>query len=202
MQYSPHIFQQLLAPLHATHSFRKRQEKLVFRRGEENLLSAGKYLVPGCIYGNAACLDQFAAGFARLCPSEDGLDAKQQFPDRKRLHHVIIGAHFKPHNTIYLFSPGGNHDDRYAGGGFMLLQLLADLRSRQARNHQVEEYQIGEYLLRGSKAGGTIQGYGRPMPLLSQVKRKEFGQDLFIFDNKYGFHGYPSTGETVSIDCW
>src|SRR6266853_2130517 len=47
----------------------------------------------------------------RLCPSQNGLHASEQFSDREGLGDVGIGAEFESHNLIHFLAARRKHDD-------------------------------------------------------------------------------------------
>src|SRR6266702_1304936 len=53
-----------------------------------------------------------------------------------------VGADLKTDDPVDLFPLGGQHDNRRSGGGFLVLENLADLGSLHAGEHQVEENQV------------------------------------------------------------
>src|SRR5258708_36388990 len=57
-----------------------------------------------------------------LRPSQNGLDASEQFPDRERLGDVVIGAEFETHDFIYFLAARREHDD--GNRGALRLYLL------------------------------------------------------------------------------
>src|SRR6266852_4643700 len=51
----------------------------------------------------------------RLCPSQNGLHASEQFSDREGLGDVVIGSEFETHNLIHFLAARRKHDDGNRG---------------------------------------------------------------------------------------
>src|ERR1700736_3962458 len=51
----------------------------------------------------------------RLCPSQNGLHASEQFSDREGLSDVVIGTEFETHNLIHFLAARREHDNGNRG---------------------------------------------------------------------------------------
>src|ERR1700722_12439870 len=87
----------------------------------------------------------------RLCPSQNGLHASEQFSDREGLGDVVVGAEFKTHNLIHFLAARRKHDDgnRWA----LRLQLFTYIQPAHAWHHYVEDDQVW----------GIVQGPLKPL---------------------------------------
>src|SRR5271167_3108700 len=72
---------------------------------------------------------------------ENRFYSRQEFTDRERLGHVVIGAKLKADHLIDLLAASRKHDDR--DGTALGAQLLAHFQSTHARHHYVEHDKIG-----------------------------------------------------------
>ena len=61
----------------------------------------------------------------------------------ERLGDVIVGTHLQPLDLVVFLDLGGQHDDGDVGGGLFLLQTAGQLDATGARQHPVEQDQVG-----------------------------------------------------------
>ncbi len=74
-------------------------------------------------------------------------DARQQFGDRERLDDIVVGAGGEAADALAFLAARGQHDDRQLPWSRAGAQAPAELDAGQARQHPVEDHEIGRAFL-------------------------------------------------------
>jgi hypothetical protein len=88
-----------------------------------------------------------------VLPAQERADAFHQKTLRKRLAHVIVGAHAQAHHLVDLIILGGEEDHRHLG---FLAQALQQIHAVHARHLDVEHAQIRKAAVERVKRGLAI----------------------------------------------
>lgn len=90
-----------------------------------------------------------------LDPAQQDMHPGGQLPHRERLGHVVVGADAEAHQHVGLVVPGGEHHHRHRTLG---LDPAAHLQAVEARQHHIEDQQIGLPGLGGVHGGRAVGG--------------------------------------------
>lgn len=116
-------------------------------------------------------------------------DAGDQLPRGERLGHVVVGSYFQADDLVDLAVLRRDHDHGDIG---LAAQLAADLRAGQARQHQVEQYEVGAValeLVKPVRAGGRD---GDLEALLAEHVGQGVAEGFLILDDEHSGHGRTS----------
>ena len=83
---------------------------------------------------------------------EEGAHPRQQFGNGEGLDDIVVRTDQQTANAFRLFAPGGHHDHRKRAGALAGAEPAADLQTRDAGKHPVENDKIGR-ILRKAKLG-------------------------------------------------
>ena len=120
----------------------------------------------------------------RLAAAHDGVDARHQLLDLKRLRDVIVRAHFKSGDLVERFALRGQHDDRHIGG---LPNLGADDPAVHDRQHDVEQDEIRLQLLRAADALTAVGGEKHVEPVLFEIQAQQLRNVAVVLNYQYFF---------------
>jgi hypothetical protein len=118
-----------------------------------------------------------------LAAPQDGLNSEEQFAHAERLDDVVVGAELEADDPVDLFALCGKHHHGNAARRRAFLELLAHLRSRHVREHQVEQHEIGPLLASKLEPLGTELGHDGVMAGLLEVVSEDLLEVLLVFDH-------------------
>ncbi len=116
--------------------------------------------------------------------------ARDEFLRAERFGDVVIGAQFEAAHAIGLFAARRQHHDRRAGCPRFLAHGLAHEQAVHARQHQIEQHEIGgrfDQSRHHGRAGGD--DFGRVTGVL-QVVADQFRDVRMILDDQDAGHAY------------
>ena len=113
--------------------------------------------VAGDVDGEVA--DAEPLGLGLVVAAQPGAHPGDELLGLERLHDVVVGAGLQAHDDVDGVGLGRQHDDRHAGLG---PDLAADLEAVDAREHDVEEHQVGAVVTERADGGRTRRRRGRP----------------------------------------
>ena len=125
----------------------------------------------------------FVRGTVSSRAASHGPDARHEFPEAERFHHVVVGTEFESDNPVHLVAPGA-HDDHGDLGS--LPNLSADAEPVHVGKPEVQEHDV--------EAGVTIdEGEGVATQRQSCDGESFMGQPTFeglsngviVFDDQY-----------------
>ena len=88
-------------------------------------------------------------------PPQERLDPGDELAGRERLHEVVVRAHRQAHDPVDLLAAGGEH--QHVGVGERA-QPPADLDAVEARQHDVEDDDVGSGGADGLEGGRAVAG--------------------------------------------
>jgi hypothetical protein len=135
-------------------------------------------------------------------PAQPGPDAGHQLLGREGLGDVVVGPGLEPEDDVHGVGLGRQHHDGHAG---LQPQLTADLEPVLARQHEVEQDQVGLGLVEGGD--GLVAGADehRLEALLTQDDPEHLAQRRVVVDDQYpALHvvrPLPSTDNRPRMSC-
>ena len=84
------------------------------------------------------------------------LDAGDQFAHEERLHHIIVGAEFQPHDAVRLAGARGQEDHRDGGQIGILADAFADIEAVGIGQHDIQQNQVRPHL--AAQLDGALSG--------------------------------------------
>ena len=116
---------------------------------------------------------------------EHGAHPGDQLARRERLGHVVVGAEFQPDHLVDLAVLGGQHDHRHVGP---IAQRPAHLAARQARQHQVEQDQVGAGPVERLERVGAGRADRDLEALLAQQVRDGVAERVLVLNDQHACH--------------
>ena len=110
-------------------------------------------------------------------------DARDQLGHRERLDDIVVGAGREPAHALALLAARRQHDDGQPPGLGPRAQPAAELDAGQARQHPVEQDQVGRLL--GSLIG--LVAARRALDRVAfrfEIVAQQHGQRLFVLDDQ------------------
>ena len=110
--------------------------------------------------------------------------ARHQFGNRERLDDVIVGADREAAHALGFLAARGHHDDRQRARGLARPEPPADFEARHARQHPVEDDEVGRVL------GEAQLGLVAPLDALDDIALRleivgeQQGQIRFVLDDQ------------------
>ena len=95
-----------------------------------------------------------------------GAHAQDHFAWAERLDHVVVGAELQADQSVGFLGAGSEHDD---GHGRFAAEDAADVQPVNARQHQVEDHQVGPGVPEGGQRHLPIAGRDHAEAGLLQV---------------------------------
>ena len=102
----------------------------------------------------------------------------------ERLGHVVVGAELQPRYAVGFLAPCREHDDGDRRHGRIVPHRLADEQAIHARQHQIQNHQIGRGL---AKSGEHVRAGGDPLDAVARFlqivgdERRDVG---VVFDHQ------------------
>ena len=193
MAVTPDGVEQLPARKHMARVLREMQQQVEFKRREIEHLAVQGDLPP------AGGQRQFAvaqhtgrvgrAGLRRaqqVGPAQQGLDARQQLGQRKRLGQVVVGAEFQPQHAVQLGRFGRQHQDGRAAAARP--QRFAQLQAVHARHHQVEHQQVMRMRAVARQRGQAVGHFRHVIAGAAQVEHQQVADVGLVFGDEDGLH--------------
>ena len=120
----------------------------------------------------------------RIGPPQDGPDARHEFRQRERLDHIVIGPGGQAANAIGFLAAGGQQDDGDGPGFLARAQTAAKLQPGDARQHPIQNNEIGRALGNGNLCLVATMDDIDCIAFRFQVVAQEKGQWLLVLDNQ------------------
>ena len=117
--------------------------------------------------------------------AEHGPDARREHAGAEGLGDVVVGAHLEAADDVALLPLGREHDHGDRRGLRPRLERATDLQTVHAREHQVEQHEVG--LLVADQTQRLLAGHRREdvVALLGEVVPHQFEQVLLILHNEH-----------------
>jgi len=126
------------------------------------------------------------AGRQHVRATQDGTDARQQFADRKRLGHKVVGAQFEADDAIRFVVTRGQHDDGYRVK-FACAQFAAQRQAVRIRQPRVEDDEIGRVALERRAHVAPAGRVRYPHAVALQMDGDEFAVLTIVIDDQHVF---------------
>lgn len=121
---------------------------------------------------------------------EDGGDAEHELFGAEGFGHVVVGSEFEAGDAVFGLGAGGEHDDGGFVGAAISFELFEDGDAVFAREHEIEDDEIGDFLEGGDDAVGAVEGFEGFVALALEVEGDEFGDVFFVFDDEDFGHNW------------
>ncbi|OPZ48494.1 MAG: hypothetical protein BWY91_03189 [bacterium ADurb.BinA028] len=130
-------------------------------------------------------------------PAQHGAHSGEQLTRGVGLGDVVVGPHLEPDDLVDLGVFGGEHDDRDAGLGS---QRTAYLHAGQAREHEVQQHEVGAVGVELGEGVGAGRGDRDREALLLQQVGQRVGEGLLVFHDEDSAHA-GRTSLVTSLLC-
>ena len=128
-------------------------------------------------------------GRRRRCgarPAKHGPHSGHELARVEGLGEIVVGAELEPDHFVHVFALGRQHDDgqaRQIGSG---ADPSADLEAVHAREHEVEEDELGPALGERGETPGAVRGHRHVDIVLAEIFRHEGAQAGVVVDEQRG----------------
>ncbi|ABA47730.1 hypothetical protein BURPS1710b_1624 [Burkholderia pseudomallei 1710b] len=141
-------------------------------------------------------------GQLRRAAAQHRLDPRHQLLRRERLRHVIVRADLEAEDLVLLVAARGQHDDRNVLRALVVAQVARERDARFARQHPVEQHQIGQHVADQTLRLLRVVSANRAVTRVLKIHRNQFGNRGFIFDDE-NVAGHRHLGPSLSaVSCW
>jgi len=120
-----------------------------------------------------------------ILPAENSPHTRQKFAGVERLGQIVVGADLQPHDTIDIFSAGGQEHDADAR---LLANSLEYVEAVHSGQHDVEQNQSPWPLPRCLQTGIASMRRLYAKSMLAQILREHPAKFHIIVDQKYIVH--------------
>src|SRR4051794_1314792 len=141
---APHLLEQHLAREHLPRLAGQADEEVELERGEREGRAAAGHRVPRHVDHQVADGERLRRPLRE--PADARPDPSQQLLRLERLHDVVVGPGLEAGDHVDRVALRGQHHDRDPG---LRPDLAADLDAALARQHHVEQHQVGLVLTKG-----------------------------------------------------
>ena len=114
-------------------------------------------------------------------PPEQGLDPGHDLARREGLHEVVVRAHREAHDPVDLLAAGREHQHVGVGEG---AQPPADLDAVEARQHDVEDDDVGVEAAGGLEGGDPVAGALDDPALALEVAGDQLHDGRLVVDDQ------------------
>ena len=185
---APDLLEQLVARERLAGVGQEEAQQVELARGEREPTAAEGGGVLGRVHDQVAVGDgaSDAATGPLPGPPQDRVDPEHELARAERLGHVVVGAALEPDHPVGLGAEGGQHDHRQvvAAGA----QPLADLETVDARQHQVEDHQVGGTVAQQCERALAVGGLVHLVPGGPQVGDHDLADRHVVIDHQYPCH--------------
>jgi hypothetical protein len=119
---------------------------------------------------------------ARPWAAEHGAHAGEHLAEGEWLGDVVVGAELEPEHAIRLLPVCCQHDHRHIEPA--AAQLATDVPARQARQHDVEQHEIGALRRDAPQRLLAVEGGARVVALEAQVVLKPANDPRLVVHDK------------------
>src|SRR4051812_28094473 len=174
---APHLLEEQLAGEHLARLAGQRDQQVELQRRELDGHAVAGHLVGGDVDLHVA--DGEVLRLAGLAAAQLGPHAGDQLDRLERLGHVVVGAGLQPLDDVDRVALGGQHHDRH---GRLLADVLADLQAVAARQHQVQQDDVGARLLEDADRPVAVGHEGRFVAFAPQHDAQHLGEGGVVVD--------------------
>src|SRR4051812_6219344 len=133
-------------------------------------------------------------GLVHRRPPQQRTQAGDELTDAIRLGDVVVGTDFETDDHVDLRALGRHHDNR---DGADLAQFATDVDAGDARQHQVEQHDVGLDVVEALQRRGPIRGDLHAKPFAVEPDSEGFDEAVFILHEQHGWGGHAaSTGRS------
>ena len=206
---APHLLEQLGTREHEPLVLHEGAQELEFLEGEDDRLAAGAHLMTrGRQLDGAGTQLIGSRRSRRRSPhrwggraAQQGVHAGDELHHAEGLGQVVVGASIQAAHLVVFRALGREHHHRHMLGGLIGAQAAQNLQPVDARQHDVEQHQVGKTLIAG---GEEALGVGKARGLEARLAQRVASQlaDVgVVFD--VVDHGQPpeSPGGGYFIHC-
>ena len=111
------------------------------------------------------------------------MDAGHQFAEPERFGHISGGPELEPEHNVEFGVDGTDHDDGHRRD---VLEAPADFGPVDARQHQVEQDDVGPLLLEGLDTLPSVLGDPDVEPFTAEAQGQGLPIGLFVVDDEDG----------------
>ena len=145
--FSPHALINILGGKDALGVLHQKAQDFIFNLRQLHLLAPNPHLVivqadpnsPGRENIVPAQRPRLGLAPVNTVPAQQSFDPPHQLRIGKGFGEIVVPAGNKPHQLIRLLGFGGEEQDRNCGA---LANLLADMKPRKARHHNIQNHKI------------------------------------------------------------
>ena len=183
---SPDAVDELTPREHAARVAQQQLEQLELLERHRDLAAVDGHLVPIDIHAHAVGLERTVSEAVVLdLAAQDGPDARQQFPSRIRLRHVVVGTELETHDDVDLAVLRGEHDDGHARA---LSQLAAHLGTREPGQHEIEQHEVGPRAIELGDRREAVLDDRRLVALPAEKVGERLAQRGLVFNDEDAGH--------------
>src|SRR3954453_6760005 len=178
---APDPVEQRVAAQHLAGMARQLRQEVELRTGQCDVLAVSGDGASGEVDDDGPEMEpggfvRTASGTAESCP-----DAGDELWHLERLLDVIVGAGFEPDDDVDGVGAGRQHHDRNGRGP---ADLAADLEAVDAREHDVEEHEVGGFRSESGEGFGPVAGGRDGEPGVAQADGRDLADRGVVFDEQ------------------
>ena len=177
---APDLFQQHLASEDLPGLAGQRDEQVELERSQADRVTRARHRVPGHVDGQVADGELLRRG--RGLAPKPGADPSDELLGLERLDDVVVGAGLEAEHDVDRVGLGRQHHDRHPRLG---PDLLADIDAVAAREHQVEQHQVGLGVPEDADGTQPVAAEDRVETLPPQHDSQHLGQGRIIIHYEY-----------------
>ena len=116
--------------------------------------------------------------------SQDGLGAQYEFPGAEGFGQVVVRSKFETLDSVLLLPLGGQYENGHVCQRRIRADHLQDAVTVKARQHAVEDKQVGRLPLQSLEGSGAAQRGFDPVALPGQLVRDQGGDLCLVLDDQ------------------
>ena len=199
---APHLVEQLAAAVHALGVLHEVVQQLELGRAHLQHLAVVRDAVRGRIQQQRPDGHRAAHLLGRAA-AQHGADARQHLLGGEGLDDVVVGAGVQPGHAVGLVAARGQHQDGYGLGARVLAPFLGQRQAAFARQHPVEQDDVGQHGVQLALGGFAVHGPGGLEAVVPQVHGDQFCDGRLILDDEDAWHGsHCVIDSTCSSALW
>ena len=182
---APDARHQLVAREDAPRVAREEPEEVELLRRQPHLAARLPHVARPALELDVAEAELLVVDPGRRRAAQDALHARRELAGRERLRDVVVRAELEPDDAVRLLAAGGQHDHREVRAR---ADPAAELEPVRAREHHVEDDEVGLGALDRVAGGVAVARLERPVPFAGEVADDHLANDRLVVDHENGRH--------------